>query len=129
MNRRLFLTGTAATGLVAAAGLSAFALTRVPASALRPWEDAGRSRADPRRFVVEHALLAPNPHNRQPWIVELTAPDGMTLWCDLERRLPQTDPFDRQIVIGLGAFIEVASLAASTLGLRLDVAPFPQGEP
>src|SRR5207249_1838124 len=36
---------------------------------------------------------------------------------------------DRQIVIGLGAFIEMASLAASTLGARLEVVPFPQGEP
>src|SRR5947209_3454491 len=129
MNRRSFLLAAAGSGIVAAAGVSAFALTRTPASTVRPWEDAGLLRGDPRLFVVEHALLAPNPHNRQPWIVELRGTDAMTLWCDPDRRLPETDPFDRQIVIGLGAFIELASIAASALGARLDVAPFPEGEP
>lgn len=129
MNRRLFLLSTGAAGLVAATGATAFALTRTPTAALLPWSEAGASRADPRRFVIEHAILAPNPHNRQPWIVELTGPATMTLYCDLDRRLPQTDPFDRQIVIGLACFCELASIAATAIGHRLDVAPFPEGEP
>ncbi len=129
MNRRLFLLSTAAGGLVAATGATAFALTRTPTAALAPWSMAGAGRTDPRRFVVEHAVLAPNPHNRQPWIVEFTGPLTMTLWCDLDRRLPETDPFDRQIVIGLGCFTEIASLAAGAIGYRLDVVPFPEGEP
>ena len=129
MNRRLFLVSGGLAGLSVVAGLGAFAATRRPAAALMPWEQAGQSRNDPRRFVVEHAILAPNPHNRQPWIVELIGEDRMRLFCDLERRLPHTDPFDRQIVIGLGCFTELASLAASALGYRLDVIPFPEGEP
>ncbi len=129
MNRRLFLLSAGGAGLVTATGATAFALTRTPTAALMPWSAAGAGRADPRRFVVEHAVLAPNPHNRQPWIVELTGPSTMTLWCDLDRRLPETDPFDRQIVIGLGCFTELASLAASVIGYRLEVVLFPEGEP
>ena len=128
MNRRLFLVSTGAAGLVAATGVTAFALSRTPARVLLPWAEAGTSH-DLRRFVIEHAVLAPNPHNRQPWIIELTGPDTMTLWCDLDRRLPQTDPFDRQITIGLACFVETASLAASALGYRLDATLFPEGEP
>lgn len=129
MNRRIFFVSTGAAGLVAATGVTAFALTRTPARALLPWTEAGASRSDPRRFVVEHAVLAPNPHNRQPWIVELTGPGTMTLFCDEARRLPHTDPFDRQIVIGLGCFVELASIAATAIGYRLEVVPFPDGEP
>lgn len=129
MNRRVFLVSAGTSGLAAIAGMSAFSLTRTPTAALAPWAEAGTDRGDPRRFVVEHAVLAPNPHNRQPWIIELTGPLTMTLWCDLDRRLPHTDPLDRQIVIGLGCFAEVASLAAGAIGYRLDVAPFPEGEP
>jgi hypothetical protein len=129
MNRRFFLIAAGASGLALVAGSTAFALTRTPTAALEPWGRAGLDRSDPRLFVIEHAILAPNPHNRQAWVVELTSPSTMTLWCDLARRLPQTDPFDRQTVIGLGAFVEIASLAASAIGYKLDVTPFPEGEP
>lgn len=129
MDRRIFLLSAGATGLVAATGATAFALTRTPTAALLPWSRAGAAEGDARRFVIEHAILAPNPHNRQPWIVELTGPATMTLYCDLDRRLPQTDPFDRQIVIGLACFCELASIAATAIGHRLDIAPFPEGEP
>lgn len=129
MNRRIFLLSSGAMGLVAATGVTAFALTRTPTAALLPWTQAGGSRTDPRRFVIEHAILAPNPHNRQPWIVELTGPTTMTLFCDLDRRLPETDPLDRQIVIGLACFCELAAIAATAIGHRLEVVPFPDGEP
>ncbi len=129
MNRRIFLLSAGAAGLVAATGATAFALTRTPTAALLPWSQAGASRSDPRRFVIEHAILAPNPHNRQPWIVELTGATTMTLYCDLDRRLPETDPCDRQIVIGLACFCELASIAATAIGHRLEVTSFPEGEP
>lgn len=129
MNRRIFLFSVSGTGLALAAGASAFALTRTPNGALAPWIEAGLAADDPRIFVVRHAVLAPNPHNRQPWIVEMTGSDDMTLWCDLDRRLPMTDPFDRQIVIGLGCFLELAAVAATAVGRKLEIEPFPEGEP
>jgi hypothetical protein len=98
-----------------------------------PWSAAPAAAAhpDPRVRALAWAVLAPNPHNRQPWIAELpaAAPDTVVLRCDLDRRLPATDPFDRQITIGLGAFAELFRLAAAQEGRAATVTPFPEGEP
>ncbi|MFN8982898.1 MAG: twin-arginine translocation pathway signal protein, partial [Alphaproteobacteria bacterium] len=67
-----------------------------------PEGDPATRHADPRIRAAGHAIRAPNPHNLQPWLVQLAGADRVLLRCDLERRLPATDPFDRQIVIGLG---------------------------
>jgi hypothetical protein len=93
------------------------------------WRNPGAGERDPRRFALAHAVLAPNPHNTQPWLVTLDGEDSMTLYCDLNRRLPFTDPLDRQITIGCGAFIELYRLAARHLGFAPVVTPFPDGEP
>lgn len=92
------------------------------------WRNPGAGERDPRRFALAHAILAPNPHNTQPWAVTLEGDDGMTLYCDLDRRLPFTDPLDRQITLGCGAFIELYRLAARQLGFAAVVSPFPEGE-
>ena len=52
----------------------------------------------------------------------------MTLLVDNDRLLPHTDPFSRQIVIGLGCFLEIMALAAATDGYRVDLDLFPEGE-
>lgn len=79
--------------------------------------------------MLAHALLAPNPHNRQPWLADLRREGEITLICDKHRLLPETDPFGRQILVGCGAFIELAVIAASEHGQRVEVIAFPQGEP
>ena len=61
--------------------------------------------------------------------MDLSEPDAVTLLCDLERRLPETDPFDRQVTIGLGCFLELLVQAAAEDGLAARVEPFPEGEP
>lgn len=93
------------------------------------WRDPGAGETDPRRFALAHAILAPNPHNTQPWQVELRGDDEMLLYCDLDRRLPFTDPLDRQITIGCGAFLELYRIAAAQRGLSPEITPFPEGEP
>jgi len=93
-----------------------------------PWAVAG-TETEPRRRALSFAVLAPNPHNRQPWVADLSVPDTITLTCDLDRRLPETDPFDRQITIGLGCFLELLTMAAASQGIRADVQLFPEGEP
>jgi hypothetical protein len=93
------------------------------------WRDPGAGEADPRRFALAHAILAPNPHNTQPWQVAFDDALGMTLYCDLERRLPFTDPLDRQITIGCGAFLELYRSAASSLGHVAQITLFPEGAP
>lgn len=116
-------------GAVVAAGASAgsFLMTRTPEKALAPWQTAG-SYEDPRLFALSHALLAPNPHNRQPWLLELKGGDQFLLHRDEARDLPQTDPFHRQIFIGLGCFLELMSVAASMKNHTADITLFPDGE-
>ena len=94
-----------------------------------PWAHPGQGEADPRRRALAWAILAPNPHNMQPWLIDLRTPGEATLFIDHGRLLKDTDPFNRQIVIGCGAFLELARLAAAADGGSVEIAPFPEGEP
>jgi len=114
--------------VLAAAGAGGFVALNQPSRAAREaWRTAGQETELRRRFL-SYALLAPNPHNRQPWLVQLDDDDALALYVDLERRLPATDPFDRQIVIGCGAFLELLRLAASQEGYGAEITMFPEGE-
>jgi hypothetical protein len=113
--------------VLAAAGAGGFVALNQPSRAAREaWRTAGQP-AEYRRRFLSYALLAPNPHNRQPWIVRLDGDDALTLFVDLGRLLPATDPFDRQIVIGCGAFLELLRLAAAEEGYGAEIVPFPEG--
>lgn len=126
--RRGFI-GLLGGGLVlAAAPLLSGCTTGMPPEAISAWRDSANP-PDVRRFMLAHALLAPNPHNRQPWIADLRREGEITLLCDGERLLPETDPYGRQILIGFGAFIELAVMAAAERGMRTEVRLFPDGEP
>lgn len=114
-------------GVILAACGSAYRLTRTPDQAIRPWAAAGQY-SDPRMAALSYAILAPNPHNRQPWIVDLGTADDVTLYVDTSRLLPETDPFSRQIVIGLGCFLETMVLAAAAHGMAVELDIFPDGE-
>ena len=132
MKRRKFLKIAGTTGVIIAAsgaGIGAFINTRTPHAALKPWQTAGSQYKDPLRWALSYAVLAPNPHNRQPWVVDLKSDTEAELTCDLERLLPATDPFSRQIVIGLGCFLELFALAATHKGYRAKIQLFPEGEP
>jgi hypothetical protein len=129
MNRRRFLKIAGSAGVILAAGGVGFVATRTPTDALEPWKNAGSLYSDPMRRALSYAILAPNPHNRQPWIVDLKSDLEAVLTCDLDRLLPETDPFSRQIVIGLGCFLELFSIAAADQGYRADIRYFPDGEP
>ncbi|QYK41040.1 MAG: twin-arginine translocation pathway signal protein [Paracoccaceae bacterium] len=128
LSRRRFIAliggGTVLAATAAAAG---FALTRTPHAALAPWDAAGKQ-AEPRLFALSHAILAPNPHNRQPWVAELSGQDGIRIYRDPERNLPHTDPHDRQLTIGMGCFLELLSVAASATGHHAGITLYPQGE-
>ncbi|MEM8824181.1 MAG: twin-arginine translocation pathway signal protein [Pseudomonadota bacterium] len=115
------------TVLAATAVIGTFAVTRTPNAAIAPWEAAGQY-DDPRLRALSYALLAPNPHNRQPWQAELVGRYGITLWRDKTRDLPITDPFGRQLTIGMGCFLELCRMAAAEEGLATDTDLFPDGE-
>ncbi len=129
-NRRKFLKIIGGGVIIAAAGSGAYLSTRTPHRALAPWNEtlATGSDEDPRRVALSYAILAPNPHNRQPWLVDLVGDDVVELYCDLDRRLPHTDPYDRQITIGLGCFLELLEIAATQTGYRTEITNFPHGE-
>ncbi|HUS52836.1 MAG TPA: twin-arginine translocation pathway signal protein [Thermohalobaculum sp.] len=129
MHRRNFLKIAGSTAVIVAAGGAGFVATRTPTAALKPWKTAGSVYPDPLRRALSYAILAPNPHNRQPWIIGLKGETEAVVTCDLERLLPQTDPFGRQIVIGLGCFLELFSIAASDQGFRAEIRYFPEGQP
>jgi hypothetical protein len=114
--------------VLAAAGAGGFVAINQPSRAARQaWRVAGQETEFRRRFL-SYALLAPNPHNRQPWLVQMDGNDALTLYVDLDRRLPATDPFDRQIVIGCGAFLELLVLAGAQEGFGAELQMFPEGE-
>ncbi|MCR9125671.1 MAG: twin-arginine translocation pathway signal protein [Rhodobacteraceae bacterium] len=128
MSRRKTLALIGGGAVLAAGGGAGYAVTRQPHAALAPWTAAGRY-DDPRLRALSHAILAPNPHNRQPWKVDVATPGRVTLFVDTDRLLPHTDPFSRQIVIGLGCFLEIMRMAALNDGLDVQMALFPDGMP
>ena len=126
--RAILKTGGAAL-LIAGTGAAGWALTRAPRTARAPWDAAAKGFGDPRLDALAYAILAPNPHNMQPWRVRLEGEDAFWLYADLSRMLPETDPQNRQIAIGFGAFLELFRQAAAEKGLRAGIIPFPEGEP
>ncbi len=126
-SRRKFLKILGGGTILAAVGATTFGLTRTPTKALAPWGMA-TSYTEPRRRALAHALLAPNPHNLQPWLIELDGDDTVIIHRDETRELPMTDPFHRQIFIGMGCFVEQMVIAASADGYAIDMTLFPDGE-
>ncbi|MEM9342494.1 MAG: twin-arginine translocation pathway signal protein [Pseudomonadota bacterium] len=115
-------------GTVIAAGAAAggFAVTRTPHTALAPWDMAG-GYGEIRKDALSYALLAPNPHNRQPWVAELVEDDTIILSRDLALDLPVTDPFGRQLTIGMGCFLDLMEMAAANAGYAVATELFPEG--
>lgn len=116
-------------GTILAAGSAGglFAATRTPSRALEPWQLAGGYQ-DRRKQALSYAVLAPNPHNRQPWQIDLEGKDTVILYRDKDRDLPETDPHARQLTIGLGCFLEQMRIAAAARGDAVDTRLFPSGE-
>lgn len=125
MKRRQFLKVLGGGVVLGAVGVGANAM-RSPQAALAPWDNAG-GYSDPRLAALSHAILAPNPHNMQPWMVKLVGEDTVELYVDRDRLLPHTDPFNRQITIGLGCFLEMARMATAQNGHGVEITPFPDG--
>lgn len=130
MDRRKFIR-IAGGGVVVAAGGGGAAAYRLrpgyPAEAVEAWQGPGEE-TEPRRRALAYAITAPNPHNLQPWQVDLREPGVITVFTDPARVLPHTDPFGRQILIGHGAFLELLVLALAEQGHASEVVLWPEGE-
>ena len=69
-SRRSFIRLVGGGAVLAATVTLSGCSSEVPEAAIRPWRSPD-SETDMRRFMLAHALLAPNPHNLQPWIADL----------------------------------------------------------
>jgi hypothetical protein len=130
MQRRAFVQ-LLGGGAILGAGVSGCS-AGMPAEAVAAWSEAGRedaSNADPRRWALGHAVLAPHSHNLQSWLVDLSRPGEIELRCDLTRLLPETDPWSRQIMMSQGTFIELLDIALRERGQRAEIQLFPEGAP
>ena len=126
MQRRQFIR-LVGGGVVAAATASLAACSKaLPSEAIAAWNGPG-TEPDLRRWLLGYAILAPHSHNLQSWVVDLSEPDQILLRCDLERLLPETDPYSRQIMMSHGTFLELLDMAARERGYRTEITLFPEG--
>ena len=126
MDRRRFIR-VAGGGIILAAGAAAGGCApAMPGEAIAAWQGPGQE-ADLRRWILGYAILAPHSHNLQSWLVDLSQPEHIVLRCDLQRLLPATDPYSRQIMMSHGTFIELLDMAARERGQRTEITLFPEG--
>jgi hypothetical protein len=78
------------------------------------------------RRLIGAAILAPSPHNAQPWLF-VVGPHRVDLFADRSRSTGAVDPFGRELQVGLGAALENLVLAARANGFAPSVSLLPAG--
>ncbi len=66
--------------------------------------------------ILHFASLAPSGHNSQPWYVKKSNRFEWIIGANPDRRLPEVDPQNRELLLAIGAFAENLSVAASVYG-------------
>jgi hypothetical protein len=80
LSRRKFILIAGSSALIVAAGKGAIDLDTMPSSAIAAWSKSKQPESDIRKRVLSYAMLVPNPHNMQPWIVDLRQPEQIDLY-------------------------------------------------
>jgi hypothetical protein len=80
------------------------------------------------REIIRYATLAPSAHNTQPWKFGVCE-NTVRLFPDYSRRMPHSDPDDRELFISLGCAIENFTLAARRAGYETEVEYQLTGQP
>lgn len=117
MDRRRFARILGGGVVAATAASAAGCAADIPPEAIAAWSGPA-DEPDVRRWLIGWAILAPHSHNLQSWLVDLRRPGEIVLHCDLQRLLPETDPYARQIMMSHGTFIELLAIAARERGLH-----------
>lgn len=129
MQRRAFLKGTGiVTVLIGGGGVwrawdqGVFSAGEGPA--YEPWKNWRTAQSEGPLALVRAAILAANPHNTQPWLFRVSDA-RIDLFADTTRRIGATDPFLREMYIGVGCALENLLLAAEANGYvaNLTIAP------
>ncbi len=66
-------------------------------------------------FLLRYAVLAPSPHNTQPWLFRVQFSD-VELYADRRRHLAVTDPNGRELTLACGAALFNLRVAAGYFG-------------
>jgi hypothetical protein len=127
LNQDKFISIVGSTDVIVAADQTSIVRDKRPTIAIPVWGESDLPKSDIRRQLLSYAILAPNPHNMQPWLVDLRRPGHIILYCDRTRLLPQTDPLSLKLLIGYGAFLEELELAATAAGFQTKITYFPKG--
>ena len=124
MNRRDFLK-LSGEGVLLLGGISMLnACTGLRRNDLPPFNGEKESIKGLEKDEIEIlylASLAPSGHNTQPWTVRILEPKHWVISSDKKRWLPAVDPENRELLLGIGAFIENLVTAAGTLGYEVDI--------
>ncbi|MGU3498602.1 Acg family FMN-binding oxidoreductase [Mycobacterium sp. C31M] len=77
--------------------------------------------------VLSLATRAPSIHNSQPWRWRVGR-DGLRLYAETDRALPQADPDSRDLLLSCGAALHHAVVGFAALGWQATVTRFPDPE-
>lgn len=130
ISRRRFLEQASALGMFPGIAMTTAACApndrfELTARALRSPLRASAEPAAVLRELVRCATLAPNGHNAQPWMFDLS-PRQISIRPDFSRRTPVVDPDDHHLWVSLGCAAENMVIAAAALGKHADVQINPQ---
>jgi hypothetical protein len=68
LSRRKFILIAGSSAVIMAAGKAAIDLDQMLSTAIAAWSGPPSTEPDIRKRLLAYAILAPNPHNMQPWI-------------------------------------------------------------
>ncbi|HEU4521587.1 MAG TPA: hypothetical protein VFT12_06270 [Thermoanaerobaculia bacterium] len=85
------------------------------------------AREEQLRFLLRYAVLAPSGHNTQPWTFRI-ADGSVEVFADFTRRVPASDPADRELLMSIGAAIANLRIAAAHFGYETTVMYQPRSE-
>jgi len=130
INRRSFLKKTLAVGSLLTGGGSIISacsgIIRSDMPVRKPANQSAVQLDAVRNAILCYASLAPSGHNAQPWVVKIRSPNDWIIGADPQRRLPAVDPNNREAMLSIGAFAENLAIAASTFGLKAEMAVLAQ---